>query len=149
MEATWSVAQGVGVGDRFLLLELHARYAATIDEGDARGWAACFMADGVLRTSRPLVVCGHEALEAFAAEWHAGGPGQPRHMTWQHRFAAAPAGGGEVTGTCYAALLRTVAARVDIAFTAVYHDRFVPAADGWRIRERVVALDGARADVSD
>jgi SnoaL-like domain len=124
------------------LLELHALYAHAIDEGHATAWAACFTADGVLRTSRPLRVEGREALVAFAADWHASHDGQPRHMTWNHRFEPE---GVEVLGSCYAALLRTAAAQVAVDFTAVYRDRFAPTAAGWRIRERFVTIDRAVA----
>jgi SnoaL-like domain len=130
--------EGVRIADRVALLELHALYANTIDEGHAEAWAACFTADGVLRTSRPLRIEGHDALVAFAADWHASNGGQPRHMTWNHRFEA---DGAEVVGTCYAALLRTAGAQVEVEFTAVYRDRFAAAGAGWLIRERFVAID--------
>jgi hypothetical protein len=138
MGAAPAMTQGVGVAARAALLELHALYANTIDEGHAEAWAACFTADGVLRTSRPLRVVGREALAAFAADWHLSSGGQPRHMTWNHRFEAS---GAEVLGTCYAALLRTAGARVEVDFTAVYRDRFASTAAGWLIRERFVTID--------
>jgi ketosteroid isomerase-like protein len=134
------MAEGVGVADRMALLELHARYATTIDEGDADAWAACFTSDGVLRTSRPLRVEGRAALAAFAADWHASTAGRSRHMTWHHRFEP---DGAEVAGTCYAALVRTVGARVELDFTATYEDRFAATAAGWLIRERFVTIDRA------
>jgi hypothetical protein len=89
--------------------------------------------------SRPLHVEGREALVAFGQEWHAATGGQPRHMTWQHRYDA---DGDEVAGTCYAALLRTAEAQVQIVFTAVYRDRYVRFDGGWLIAERTVAMDG-------
>jgi SnoaL-like domain len=129
------------IADRTALLELHARYANTIDEGHAEAWAACFTPDGVLRTTRPLHVEGREALIAFAAQWHARNDGQPRHMTWNHRFEA---DGDDIGGSCYAALLRTGGAQVEVEYTAVYRDRFASTPAGWLIRERFVAIDRPR-----
>jgi hypothetical protein len=140
MGAAHATYEGVGVADRTALLELHALYANTIDEGRAQEWAGCFTADGVLRTSRPLRVEGREALAAFAADWHATHDGQPRHMTWNHRFEVE---GAAILGTCYAALLRTSGARVEVEYTAIYRDRFASTAAGWLIRERFVAIDRA------
>jgi hypothetical protein len=131
-------AERLAAADRLALLELHARYAHAIDDGRAEEWAACFTADGVLRTTRPLRVEGRAALAAFAADWHEIADGTLRHMTWHHRFEVAA---GDAVGTCSAALLRTARGRVAIDFTAVYRDRFARTQQGWLIRERFVAID--------
>ena len=126
------------VVDHLALLDLHARYAYTIDAGAAEEWAACFTPDGSLRTSRPLHVQGRKALAEFAADWHASNGDQRRHMTWHHRFAVVGSG---AQGTCYAALLRAGPDGVSTEFTAVYHDRFTRVSEGWAIHERCVAID--------
>jgi len=129
------------MGEHRAILELHARYANTIDDGDAAGWARCFTPDGVLRTTRPLEVRGREQLERFARDWAASGDGPSRHVSWHHLVER---DGNELVGRCSAALLRTSAAGVRIAFTAVYHDRFAEVDGEWLIRARVVTIDAAR-----
>ena len=124
--------------DRLEVLELYARYAYTFDAGDASAWARCFTPEGVLRTSRPLEVRGHAALEAFARDWWTTADATPRHLSWHHVLEA---DGDEVTGLCTAALLQTRQDGVAIAFTALYRDRFARTPEGWRIAERVVELD--------
>jgi SnoaL-like domain len=124
--------------DRLALLELHARYAQTMDGGSAQAWAACFTPQGKLRTSRQLHLQGHRALAKFAAEWHSANRDQRRHMTWHHRFEG---DAQTAEGTCYAALLRTGETGVRMEYTAVYRDRFARLPEGWAIEERSVAID--------
>lgn len=128
----------MNVDDHLALLDLHARYAQTIDSGAAEAWAECFTPDGCLRTDRPLHVEGRKALSRFAADWHAADGGQRRHVTWHHRFGV---DGDGAEGTCYAALLCTSRGGVSTEFTAVYHDQYARTPVGWAIRERAVALD--------
>jgi hypothetical protein len=132
----------VPVAERMALLDLHARLAFAIDSGDAVGWAALFTLDGILRTSRPRELVGREAIAVFAGEWYASMPAQRRHVTWHHHFQRA--GGDELHGSCYAAVLRSGEAGVQAEFTAVYTDRFVRSEEeggGWLLRERDVAID--------
>jgi len=124
---------------RFEILELCARYANTIDDGDAAGWADCFTADGVLvLASRGREVRGRTELAAFATTWWRSDPSPRRHVSWHHVLTP---DGDEVLGRCSAALLSTSEEGVRVEFTAVYRDRFTRADGAWRIRERVVELD--------
>lgn len=129
------------------VLELHARYAHAFDDGDDDALIGCFTPDGVMRTTRPLELVGHDALRAFARERRAADPAPARHASWHHLLT--PDGPDAASGRCTAAVLRTAAAGVEVLFTAVYRDRFVRGPDGtWRIALREVALDRAAAVVS-
>jgi len=119
-------------------MDLHARYANAIDDGDPDAWARCFTTDGVLRTSRPLKVTGRAGLREFAQSWCAARPGPSRHVTWHHVVSDA-----DRTGRCSAALLLTTDAGVAICYTAVYRDSFERVGDEWLLKERVVSLDRA------
>jgi ketosteroid isomerase-like protein len=132
------VSAAVSVAERLALLEIYAELAATIDGGDAAGWADLFTEDGVLRTSRGRELRGREELARFAAEWFGSSSSPRRHMSWHHRFEPV---GEEILGSCYAALLRTGPDAVTIEFTASYRDRFSRRGDGWLLRERDVAID--------
>ncbi|MEO3856500.1 nuclear transport factor 2 family protein [Acrocarpospora sp. B8E8] len=118
------------------VMDLHARYANAIDDGDAEAWARCFTPDGVLRTNRPLEVTGRPALRAFAESWIASRPGPSRHITWHHLVLEA-----ELAGRCSAGLLVTMAEGVSMSYTAVYRDRFERVRAEWLLKERVVAID--------
>lgn len=128
----------IEAGDRLAVLELHARYAHAIDSGDGEAWADCFVRDGLLRTTRPTVVRGRDDLVAFAREWHARTTAQRRHATWHHLLSVEDDG---LSGVCYAAVLATTPAGVECEFTAVYRDRLIRTAAGWRLRERLVDID--------
>jgi ketosteroid isomerase-like protein len=131
-------AAAVPIAERMALLELHAELAATIDGGDAAGWAALFTEDGVLRTTRGRELRGREELERFAAEWFESSSSVRRHATWHHSFKA---GNEEILGRCYAAVLRSDEDGVAIEFTASYRDRFSRRSSSWLLRERDVVID--------
>lgn len=140
----WAAGQPENVRLMMLLevrtevLELVAQAAFAIDAGDAEGWADCFCADGVLRTSRPSVIEGRAALSDFARVWRSSRETIPRHMTWHHQLVA---DGEEVVGCCAAAVLAASPGGVAIELTASYRDRYRVEEGKWRIAERVVELD--------
>lgn len=123
---------------RVEVLELVGRAAFAIDAGDADGWANCFCAAGVLRTSRPSIVEGRAALSEFARAWRAARSTIPRHISWHHQLES---DGEEIVGRCAAAVLATAPDAVQIEFTATYQDRYRLEGGSWRIAERLVELD--------
>lgn len=134
---------------RQALLDLHAAYAFAIDDGDAEGFADCFTRDGVLETTRPVVVSGREALVAFARARASSATDPARHMTWHHTFEEQAA---QVNGRCSAAIFQTTHDGVSIVFTATYLDTFVQEAQEhpvWRLRKRLVLIARAGAVVPD
>lgn len=120
------------------VLELVARAAFAIDDGDALGWAQCFTEDGALRTTRPTEIVGREALAAFAQSWRSGRDTIPRHVSWHHRLEA---DGDDIVGRCSAAVLAAGAEGIGIELTARYRDRYRLVAGHWQIAERLVELD--------
>lgn len=128
--------------DHLALLELHARYAHTLDDADARGWSECFTPDGVLWSNRPVEVIGRAALEPFGQARIDGLTDPERHVSWNHVFEAADDG---CAGRCSAAMLRTGADGVTVLFSATYRDRFVrdSGTGGWLIARREVHYDKA------
>ena len=74
--ASVGAAQGDGgtftAQDYIEIQQLYAKYAQTLDLGDAEGWADTFTADGVFGET-----VGHEALKAFAAGFFSNFDGLP------------------------------------------------------------------------
>jgi 3-phenylpropionate/cinnamic acid dioxygenase small subunit len=132
---------------RQALLDLHARYAFTIDDGDAEAWAACFTPDGVLETTRPLLVSGTAELTAFARARAVESKAPARHVTWHETFAQAP--NGQISARCSAALVETRMGGVVAVFTATYLDTFVKGIGGWMIGRRRVLIDLPESVVPD
>jgi hypothetical protein len=126
--------------DHLALLELHARYAHTIDDGDAEGWAGCFTDDGVMWSTRPVEVIGRAALVEFAGLRIAGLADPERHISWNYVFERASDGNG-YTGRCSASIARVTAEGVILLFSATYRDHFVQRAEGWLIARREVHYD--------
>lgn len=124
--------------DHLALLELHAAYAHTIDDGDADAWAECFTPDGVLWSTRPSEVSGREALAEFARGRIASLGDRERHLSWNHTFAA---DGRAVAGRCSASLARSGPGGTILLFTASYRDRFERHDGRWRIARREVHYD--------
>lgn len=128
----------IDVADHLALLQLHAAYAHTLDDGDVDAWVDCFTTDAVLWSTRPSEVVGRAALAAFGRERVASLRLPERHISWNHVFDGS---GDLATGRCSAAIARTDADQVVLLFTATYRDRFAREADGWRIARREVFYD--------
>lgn len=117
--------------------QLYARYAHTIDTGDAEGWADTFTADGVFGNAR-----GREALVEFVHTVYQQNQElgrQSRH--WNNQILIEPSAGGAV-GSCYLVLYNTGVTPPVVRLTGVYRDVLVRTPNGWRFKERVVERDG-------
>jgi hypothetical protein len=115
--------------------QLYAKYAHTIDSGDAAGWARTFTVDGVFGNAK-----GTEKLEAFAKDFYQRFKGDARHWYSQLLIAPAPEG---AKGSCYFTLL-DVKTKATVA-SGIYQDTLVKTAGGWRFKERVATADKASA----
>lgn len=124
--------------DRWSILAAYARYAHTIDDGDAEGWAACFTEDGVLWSSRGTAIASRRGLEEFARAYIAQRTLPERHLSWHHLLEP---DGEACRGRCSAALIRPATAGAAFAFSATYRDLFVRAGERWLIARRDVHYD--------
>ena len=117
--------------------QLYARYAHTIDTGNAEGWAETFTADGVFANAH-----GRAALVQFVRtvyEQNQELGRQSRH--WNNQILIEPTADG-AAGSCYLVLYNTAVTPPAIRLTGVYKDVLIKTPNGWRFKERVVERDG-------
>lgn len=117
--------------------QLYARYAHTIDTGDAEGWADVFTADGVFANARGRAALVEFVNAVYRANQEIGR--QSRH--WNNQILIEPTAEGAV-GSCYLVLYNTGVTPPVVRLTGVYRDVLVKTSDGWRFKERVVERDG-------
>lgn len=115
--------------------QLYARYAMTIDSGDAEGWANTFTPDGVFNNSSR----GHDALVQFVHDWRDKRNGADRRH-WNSNLVLTPTDEG-VSGSVYLLLLDTGVRPPVPNMSAVYEDRLVKTPQGWRFKTRVLHSD--------
>ena len=125
----------LGVEDRLEIQELYARYALTIDTGDAEGWANTFTPDGVFNNSSR----GREALVQFVHDWRANRSGANRRH-WYSNLILTPASGG-VRGSVYMMLLDVGTRPPAPVNSYLYDDLLVKTQNGWRFQSRVLKSD--------
>ena len=128
--------------DHVAILTLYARYNRAIDDGDAEGWSATFVEDGVF-CHPARTWAGAAERRQFVIERNAkiaAGPvGNQRH--WNDAIdltitADAAAGGCDL-------LVAGVASddgRAVVLARGRYQDRLARTADGWRFAERRLIL---------
>lgn len=119
--------------DRAEIRDLYARYAQSLDLGDADGWARTFTEDGVFADNR-----GHAELSEFAADFYERYGGLSRH--WNNQLTLRPTAEG-ATGTVYLLLWDMRPDTPTVVASGVYHDTLVKTSEGWRFQERRVDID--------
>ena len=119
--------------------QLYARYNQAIDSGDAEGWASMFTPDGVFNTNTR----GHDALAQFVRDWREKRNGANRRH-WNSNLVITPTAEG-ANGSVYLLLLDIGVRPAVPALTAIYEDRLVKTAAGWRFKSRIVHADPAPA----
>jgi uncharacterized protein (TIGR02246 family) len=117
--------------DHTEIQQLYARYAHTLDSGDAEGWARTFTPDGVFGNRK-----GAEALAEFARNFYKNGSGNIRH--WYNQLVVTPTPEG-ANGTCYFVLIDVT--KRAMTTTGIYKDMLVKTSDGWRFKERVATTE--------
>lgn len=132
-----SVRAGQGGGamtaeDYLEIQQLYARYAHTLDLGDAEGWADTFTPDGVFADST-----GRAELITFAEGFYGRG-GDARH--WNSQVLITPTADG-ADGSCYLLLVNTGAQPASITVSGIYRDKIVKTSGGWRFKERVATVE--------
>ena len=142
--ATLSYGQRKGslTGDDYIeIQQLYARYNNAIDTGDAEGYAATFVPDGVFNTFN-----GHDALVQFIHDWHDKMGGATRRH-WNTNLTITPTPEG-AKGSVYLMLVN-VGVRPPVIFSAaMYDDELVKTPRGWRFKHRVTKADGPPAAVA-
>jgi uncharacterized protein (TIGR02246 family) len=117
------------------ILQLYARYNTAIDTGDAKGFAGCFVADGVFDSGMG-VQNGHESIAAFAQQTHENMPGM-RHAA---NNIVVEGSGDRATGSAF-----LIGYLVDGGFkpivTGRYQDELTRTGDGWRFTKRTFKPD--------
>ena len=125
----------LSVEDRLEIQELYARYALTIDTGDAEGWANTFTPDGVFNNSSR----GHDALVQFVHDWRANRNGANRRH-WYTNLILTPSANG-VRGSIYMMLLDVGTRPPAPVNSYLYDDVLMKTAAGWRFQSRVLKSD--------
>ncbi len=135
--ASVGAAQGDGgtftAQDYIEIQQLYAKYAQTLDLGDAEGWADTFTADGIFGET-----VGHDALKMFADGFFASFEGAARH--WNSQLIVTPTAEG-ADGGCYLLLVDTRTQPIGLTVAGIYADKLVKTAAGWRFQERVFTAD--------
>jgi hypothetical protein len=119
--------------------QLYARYAQTIDAGDAEGWANTFTPDGVFNNNSR----GHDALVQFVHDWRDKREGANRRH-WNANLVITPSPTG-ATGSVYLLLLNTETRPPTPVSSSIYEDTLVKTPSGWRFKTRVLHGDSAPA----
>lgn len=124
--------------DYIEIQQLYAQYNMAIDSGDAEGYAATFVPDGVFNTFN-----GHDALVGFIHRWRDNMKGANiRHWNTNLAITGTPEG---ANGAVYL-LLVDVSVRPPVITTAArYEDQLVKTPQGWRFKKRVTKGEGAPA----
>ncbi len=123
-------------GDDYIeIQQLYARYNNAIDSGDAEGYAATFVPDGVFNTFN-----GHDALVGFIHNWREKMGGANRRH-WNTNLTITPTPEG-ASGSVYLLLVDVGVRPPAIQAAAKYEDQLVKTADGWRFKKRVTKGEG-------
>jgi hypothetical protein len=123
-------------GDDYIeIQQLYARYNNAIDSGDAEGYAATFVPDGVFNTFN-----GHDALVEFIHNWRDKmNGGNRRH--WNTNLTITPTPEG-AAGSVYLLLVDVGVRPPAIAAAAKYEDQLVKTPQGWRFKKRATKGEG-------
>jgi hypothetical protein len=124
--------------DNVEIQQLYARYNIAIDTGDAEGWAATFIQEGVFNT-----FTGHDALVGFVKMWREKLNGAARKH-WNTNLQLS-GDAKQASGTVYLMLIDTSTKPASIVFTGIYKDSLVKTKDGWRFAKRSTTADVAPA----
>lgn len=123
--------------DYTAIQQLYARYNATIDRGDAAGWANTFVPDGTFMNNK-----GTEALKSFVNTWRAGQGASQRHFSAD--LVITPSAEG-ATGNVSTILVNLATSPASISGYVTYTDTLVKTADGWRFKSRSLKPERAPA----
>ncbi len=139
---SWVAAQsrkgGLTADDYIEIQQLYARYNNAIDSGDAEGYAATFVPDGVFNTFN-----GHDALVGFIHSWRDRMGGANRRH-WNTNLTILPSAEG-ASGSVYLLLVDVSVRPPAIQAAAKYEDSLVKTPEGWRFKKRATKNEGPPA----
>jgi hypothetical protein len=124
--------------DNVEIQQLYAHYNIAIDSGDAEGWAATFIPEGVFNT-----YTGHDALVGFVKMWREKLNGAARKH-WNTNLQLS-GDAKQASGTVYLMLVDTSTKPASIIFTGIYNDNLVKTKQGWRFAKRTTTADALPA----
>lgn len=136
-----SLAADLTPADYTAIQQLYARYNATIDRGDAEGWASTFTMDGVFAGNFK----GHDALVGFVNNWRtnpAMNGAARRHFSADLVITSTTEG---ATGSVSTLLVDLSTKPMSIASYVTYSDVLVKTASGWRFKSRAIKQEAAPA----
>jgi uncharacterized protein (TIGR02246 family) len=133
-----AISNSLSTADRLEIQDLYGRYAITIDDGDAAGWAACFTEDGRMTVGDQFDFNGRQQLAEFATGHAAAAKGATRHHFTSITVTGSDAG---ATGRAYA--LMTFGGEVTAGMS--YVDELVTEDGAWRFAKRTVTPEAAPA----
>lgn len=140
LSGTWAIpaqaSSALSAQDYFEIQQLYAHYNIAIDNGDAEGYAATFIPNGVFNT-----FAGHDALVGFVKTWRERLGGAARKH-WNTNLEII-GNSKEATGSVYLMLLDISTKPASIAATATYADTLVKTKAGWRFATRTTKGDSA------
>jgi uncharacterized protein (TIGR02246 family) len=131
------LAAELTTADYTAIQQLYARYNATIDRGDAQGWADTFVPDGTFMNNK-----GTEQLKNFVNTWSAGQGASQRHFSAD--LVITPTADG-AAGNVSTILVNLATNPGSIAGYVTYTDALVKTAGGWRFKSRALKLERAPA----
>ena len=126
---------GLTPEDYIEIQQLYAKYNNAIDSGDAEGYAATFIPDGVFNTFH-----GREALISFIHTWRDRMNGANlRHWNSNLLITGTPEG---ANGSVYLLLVNVGVRPPAISAAAKYEDELVKTPQGWRFKKRATKSEG-------
>jgi uncharacterized protein (TIGR02246 family) len=123
--------------DLTAIQQLYAAYNIAADRGDGKGFAGCFIPDGVFDIVGVMRAEGFDALAEFAQSIPVNAPGS-RHISAN---ILVDGDGDLATGVAYFLLLNTRTSPVTVTMAGQYEDSLVRTGDGWRFSERRFTAD--------
>ncbi len=114
----------------------YARYNTAIDTGDGKGFAACFVPQGVFDGGMGSVIEGREGIAGFAEETHSAMPGMRHNVT----NIVIDGDGQHAQGSAFLIGYLTDGG-YKVIVTGRYNDELTKTEDGWRFAKRIFKAD--------
>ncbi len=110
----------------------YARYNTAIDTGDGKGFAACFVPQGVFDSGMGDVIEGREGIAGFADQTHSAMPGMRHNVT----NIVIEGDGSHAQGSAFLIGYLTDGG-YKVIVTGRYTDELTKTDDGWRFTKRI------------